>query len=147
MGLSLVYWVVGFLFAAGIFFLHFACWLLIAFSASLCVYLEFATYFPHRSGAEVVYLEKVQLMHRYIEFADSRIQAYPRPRFLMPIAFAVQSVLLSFSSSNAISLLLINVAESSHENQSLHSIFSLPLSLKLRRGESAGSLLECSRSS
>ncbi|KAJ3529957.1 hypothetical protein NMY22_g8779 [Coprinellus aureogranulatus] len=71
-GLSLIFWVIGYLFAA----------------ASLAVYLEFAAYFPHRSGAEVAYLEK----------------AYPRPRFLMPTAFAVQSVLLSFSSSNAIVL-------------------------------------------
>lgn len=69
-GLSLVYWVIGFFFAA----------------ASLCVYLEFSSYFPHRSGAEVAYLEK----------------AYPKPRFLMPTVFAVQSVLLTFSSSNSI---------------------------------------------
>ncbi|KAF8972118.1 high affinity methionine permease [Flammula alnicola] len=69
-GLSLIFWVIGFFFAA----------------ASLCVYLEYATYFPHRSGAEVAYLEK----------------AYPRPRFLIPTAFAVLSVILSFSSSNAI---------------------------------------------
>ncbi|KAK7685241.1 hypothetical protein QCA50_011604 [Cerrena zonata] len=71
-GVSLIFWVIGFLFA----------------SASLSVYLEYATYFPHRSGAEVAYLEK----------------AYARPRFLLPITFAVQSVLLSFSSSNAIVL-------------------------------------------
>jgi hypothetical protein len=54
--------------------------------AGFFVYLELASYFPNRSGSEVVYLE----------------QAYPRPRHLFPIAFAVQSVLLSFSSSNAI---------------------------------------------
>ncbi|PPQ77115.1 hypothetical protein CVT25_010809 [Psilocybe cyanescens] len=71
-GLSLIFWVIGYFFAG----------------ASLAVYLEYASYFPHRSGAEVAYLEK----------------AYPRPRFLMPTAFAVQSVLLSFSSSNAIVL-------------------------------------------
>ncbi|KAF4613441.1 hypothetical protein D9613_007637 [Agrocybe pediades] len=71
-GLSLIFWVIGYIFAG----------------ASLAVYLEYASYFPHRSGAEVAYLEK----------------AYPRPRFLMPTAFAVQSVLLSFSSSNAIVL-------------------------------------------
>ncbi|KAF4414593.1 high affinity methionine permease [Fusarium acutatum] len=41
-----------------------------------------------RSGAEVVYLE----------------QAYPRPKHFFPIAYAVQSVVLSFSSSNAIVL-------------------------------------------
>jgi hypothetical protein len=56
---------------------------------SLCsgaVYLEYAAYFPSRSGAEVVNLE----------------QAYPSPRFLFPTAFAMQNVLLSFRSSNCI---------------------------------------------
>ena len=57
--------------------------------SSLSVYLEYASYFPNRSGSEVVYLE----------------QAYPRPKFLFPTTFAVQSVLLSFSSSNAIGML------------------------------------------
>ncbi|CAA7267087.1 unnamed protein product [Cyclocybe aegerita] len=71
-GLSLIFWVIGYAFAG----------------ASLAVFLEYASYFPHRSGAEVAYLEK----------------AYPRPRFLMPTVFATQSVLLSFSSSNAIVL-------------------------------------------
>lgn len=71
-GLSLIFWVIGYGFAA----------------ASLAVYLEYATYFPHRSGAEVAYLE----------------QAYPKPRFLLPTAFAVLAVLLSFTSSNAIVL-------------------------------------------
>ena len=56
--------------------------------ASLSVLIEFATYFPHRSGAEVVYLEK----------------SYPRPRYFLPTAFAVQTVMLNFSSSNAIIL-------------------------------------------
>lgn len=59
--------------------------------AGLSVYLELASYFPNRSGAEVVYLE----------------QAYPRPKHFFPIAFAVQSVLLSFSSSNAIGMKLL----------------------------------------
>lgn len=71
-GLTLIYWFIGFLIAA----------------ASLSVYLEFASYFPNRSGSEVAYLE----------------QAYPRPRYLFPITFAVQTVILSFSSSNAIVL-------------------------------------------
>ncbi|KAF8071685.1 high affinity methionine permease [Lyophyllum atratum] len=71
-GLSLIFWVIGYAFAG----------------ASLAVYLEYASYFPQRSGAEVAYLEK----------------AYPKPKFLLPTAFAVQSVLLSFSSSNAIVL-------------------------------------------
>lgn len=69
-GLALIYWFIGFLMAL----------------AGFGVYLEFASYFPNRSGSEVVYLE----------------QAYPRPKHFFPIAFAVQSVILSFSSSNAI---------------------------------------------
>ncbi|OAQ63949.1 high affinity methionine permease [Purpureocillium lilacinum] len=71
-GLSLIYWSIG---------------AVMAF-AGFGVYLEYASYFPNRSGSEVVYLE----------------QAYPRPRFFLPIAFAVQSVVLSFSSSNAVVL-------------------------------------------
>ncbi|OIW32946.1 high-affinity methionine permease [Coniochaeta ligniaria NRRL 30616] len=71
-GLSMIYWAIGF--ATSI--------------TSLSVYLEFASYFPNRSGSEVVYLE----------------QAYPRPRWFFPTAFAVQTVILSFSSSNAIVL-------------------------------------------
>ncbi|KAJ4325898.1 hypothetical protein N0V84_003284 [Fusarium piperis] len=71
-GLALIYWFIGFLMAL----------------AGFGVYLEFASYFPNRSGSEVVYLE----------------QAYPRPKHFFPIAFAVQSVILSFSSSNAIVL-------------------------------------------
>ncbi|KAF7543409.1 hypothetical protein G7Z17_g10764 [Cylindrodendrum hubeiense] len=71
-GLALIYWVIGFFMAA----------------AGLGVYLELASYFPNRSGAEVVYLE----------------QQYPRPKHFFPIAFAVQSVLLNFGSSNAIVL-------------------------------------------
>lgn len=71
-GLALVYWVIGFLMAV----------------AGFCTYLELTSYFPNRSGGEVVYLE----------------QAYPRPKHLFPVAFAVQSVLLSFSSSNAVVL-------------------------------------------
>ncbi|KAG8165747.1 hypothetical protein KVR01_004299 [Diaporthe batatas] len=57
-------------------------------AAGLAVYLELAAYFPNRSGSETVYLE----------------QAYPRPKHFFPIAFAVQSVILSFSASNAIVL-------------------------------------------
>lgn len=56
--------------------------------AGFGTYLELASYFPSRSGSEVVYLE----------------QAYPRPKHFFPVAFAVQSVLLSFSSSNAVVL-------------------------------------------
>ena len=54
--------------------------------SSLAVYLEYASYFPNRSGSEVVYLE----------------QAYPRPKYFFPIAFAVQSVVLSFASGGSI---------------------------------------------
>ncbi|KAJ4399532.1 hypothetical protein N0V91_009357 [Didymella pomorum] len=56
--------------------------------SSMGVYLEYAAYFPSRSGSEVAYLE----------------QAYPRPKYFFPVIFAVQSVILSFSSSNAIVL-------------------------------------------
>ncbi|ROT37599.1 high-affinity methionine permease [Sodiomyces alkalinus F11] len=56
--------------------------------AGFSTYLELTAYFPNRSGGEVVYLE----------------QAYPRPKHFFPVAFAVQSVLLSFSSSNAVVL-------------------------------------------
>lgn len=69
-GLSMIYWFIG----------------LIISVASFAVYLEFASYFPNRSGSEVVYLE----------------QAYPRPKWLFPTAFAFQTVILSFSSVNAI---------------------------------------------
>jgi hypothetical protein len=50
-GLSLIFWTIGFLIAA----------------AQLSVFIELSSYFPNRSGAEVVYLE----------------QAYPRPKYLM----------------------------------------------------------------
>lgn len=68
------YWVIGYLMSA----------------STLSVYLEFASYFPSRSGSEVVYLE----------------QAYPRPKYFFPTVFAVQTVLFSFSSSNTIGMLL-----------------------------------------
>ncbi|KAG6862551.1 hypothetical protein C0995_000099 [Termitomyces sp. Mi166 len=42
--------------------------------------------FPHRSGADVVYLE----------------QAYPWPRFLVSSSFAIATVLMSFNASNAV---------------------------------------------
>jgi amino acid transporter len=71
-GVSLLYWFIGLLVAG----------------SGLSVYLELASYFPNRSGAEVVYLE----------------QAYPRPKYFFPTAFAVMNVLLAFSSSNAIGM-------------------------------------------
>ncbi|EMD94511.1 hypothetical protein COCC4DRAFT_43720 [Bipolaris maydis ATCC 48331] len=69
-GLSLIFWMVGFFTSI----------------SSLSVYLEYAAYFPSRSGSEVAYLE----------------QAYPRPKWLFPTTFAIQSVILSFSSGNAV---------------------------------------------
>ncbi|KAH7093269.1 amino acid permease-domain-containing protein [Paraphoma chrysanthemicola] len=68
-GLSLIFWTLGFFTSA----------------SSLSVYLEYAAYFPSRSGSEVAYLE----------------QAYPRPKWFFPTTFAVQTVILSFSSGNA----------------------------------------------
>ncbi|KAG5356310.1 High-affinity methionine permease [Yarrowia sp. B02] len=50
------------------------------------VYTEFASMYPKRAGADVAYLEK----------------AFPKPKYLMPVVFAVISVLLSYSASNAI---------------------------------------------
>ncbi|KAI5122270.1 hypothetical protein M0805_002351 [Coniferiporia weirii] len=55
-------------------------------AAGLSLYTELGNMFPNRSGAEVVYLE----------------QAYPRPRSLVPVSFAVTTVLLSFSATNSI---------------------------------------------
>ncbi|KAF8273274.1 amino acid/polyamine transporter I [Lactarius quietus] len=53
---------------------------------ALFSYTELASFFPGRSGAEVVFLE----------------QAYPRPRFLVPTTFALIAVLLSFSATNSV---------------------------------------------
>ncbi|CAD6579529.1 MAG: hypothetical protein ASARMPRED_009173 [Alectoria sarmentosa] len=71
--------------SVGVALLYWPLGFLISLS-SLTVYLEYAACFPNRSGAEVVYLE----------------QAYPRPIYFFPVAFAFQSVILSFSSGNAI---------------------------------------------
>ncbi|KIW12680.1 hypothetical protein PV08_09958 [Exophiala spinifera] len=71
-GLAFIYWVIGFLLS----------------SSSLAVYIEYAAFFPNRSGSEVVYLE----------------QAYPRPKWLFPTTFALWYLILSFSSSNCIVL-------------------------------------------
>ncbi|KAF4835519.1 High-affinity methionine permease [Colletotrichum tropicale] len=67
--------------------------------ASGAVYLEFTAYFPSRSGSEVVFLE----------------QAYPRPMWLFPTTFAVQSVILSFGSANATVMANYLIAISGHE--------------------------------
>ncbi|KAL1983485.1 hypothetical protein VTN96DRAFT_10306 [Rasamsonia emersonii] len=91
-GLSLIFWTIGFVVAA----------------ANLAVYLELTSYFPSRSGSEVVYLE----------------QAYPRPKYLLPTTFAVQAVILSFSSGNAIVLAeyLFQVADYSPTNWQLKGV-------------------------
>ncbi|PSN65237.1 high-affinity methionine permease [Corynespora cassiicola Philippines] len=57
-------------------------------AASLAIYLEYAALFPNRSGGQVTYLE----------------QAYPRPAFLFPTAYAFFNIAFSFSSSNAVVL-------------------------------------------
>ncbi|OAX30748.1 hypothetical protein K503DRAFT_860958, partial [Rhizopogon vinicolor AM-OR11-026] len=63
-------------------------WLLAPLIA-LCgvtVYSEYASLFPKRSGARVVYLE----------------QAYPRPRYLVPVTYAVTTVLLIYEAVTSI---------------------------------------------
>ncbi|CAG7927736.1 unnamed protein product [Penicillium olsonii] len=62
-------------------------------SSSLSVYMEFASCFPSRSGSEVVYLE----------------QSYPRPKYFFPTVFAMQTVLFSFSSSNAVGMFVLKL--------------------------------------
>ncbi|KZV88646.1 amino acid transporter [Exidia glandulosa HHB12029] len=63
-------------------------WVLVPFIAfaGLTIYNEFASMFPDRSGGEVVFLE----------------QAFPRPRFFVPISFAITAILLSFSATASI---------------------------------------------
>ncbi|KAJ7664165.1 amino acid/polyamine transporter I [Mycena rosella] len=56
--------------------------------AGLSLYLEFASMFPKRAGGEVVFLE----------------QAYRRPKYFFPAAFAAMNVIVGFSGSNAIVL-------------------------------------------
>ncbi|KAH8994984.1 amino acid/polyamine transporter I [Lactarius akahatsu] len=69
-GLSLSFWAISSMFAL----------------VALLSYTELASFFPRRSGAEVVFLE----------------QAYPRPRFFVPTTFAMIAVLLSFSATNSV---------------------------------------------
>ena len=54
--------------------------------AGLAYYLELGSYFPKRAGGEVVYLE----------------QAWKKPKYLFPAAFAASTVITSFSASNCI---------------------------------------------
>ncbi|KAJ7271280.1 amino acid permease-domain-containing protein [Mycena haematopus] len=71
-GLVLIFWLIG----------------IVISYAGLALYLELASMFPHRAGAEVVYLE----------------QAYRRPKYFFPAAFAAITVILEFSASNSIVL-------------------------------------------
>ncbi|PGH00807.1 hypothetical protein GX51_05584 [Blastomyces parvus] len=57
-------------------------------AAALPIYLEYASLFPNRSGGQTAYLE----------------QAYPKPAFLFPTAYAFFAIAFSFSSSNAVVL-------------------------------------------
>ncbi|KAJ6166675.1 hypothetical protein N7470_002122 [Penicillium chermesinum] len=69
-GLTMIYWFIGYLLS----------------HSTLACYLELASYFPSRSGAEVVYLE----------------QAFPKPKYFFPTVFAAKHIIFSFMSSNAI---------------------------------------------
>lgn len=60
------------------------CFLIPLFSVYL--YIEFAAYYPRRNGGDVAYLE----------------QAYPKPKFLIPVIYAASSVVLSFTTSSAL---------------------------------------------
>ncbi|KAI9163422.1 High-affinity methionine permease [Paramyrothecium foliicola] len=71
--------------SVGVSFVYWTIGYLICIAAG-SVYLEFTAYYPSRSGSEVVFLE----------------QAFPRPTWFFPTTFAIQSVLLSFGSSNAV---------------------------------------------
>ncbi len=54
---------------------------------TVLMYVEYVTYFRRRSGAQVAYLE----------------QAYPKPKFLVPVLYAAVSVTLSYITSSAAS--------------------------------------------
>ncbi|KAH9432334.1 hypothetical protein MCOR27_000701 [Pyricularia oryzae] len=71
-GMSMIYWTIGIFIAA----------------SHLAVFLEFACYFPKRSGSLVVFLE----------------QSYPKPRYLFPIMIALVGLILGFGSSMALVL-------------------------------------------
>ncbi|KAF2119509.1 amino acid permease-domain-containing protein [Lophiotrema nucula] len=73
--------------SVGLSILYWVFGMIISF-AGLAVYMEYASLFPHRSGGQVTYLE----------------QAYPKPKFLFPTAYAFIVVAFSFSSSNAVVL-------------------------------------------
>jgi hypothetical protein len=91
-GLTMIYWFIGYLLSQSV----------------LAVYLELASYFPSRSGSDVVYLE----------------QAYPKPRYFFPTVFAIKHVIFSFGSSNAIVLAeyLFGLAGSSYSDWQLKGV-------------------------
>ncbi|KAF7586229.1 hypothetical protein BBP40_009213 [Aspergillus hancockii] len=91
-GLSMIYWFIGYLLS----------------ESTLALYLELASYFPSRSGSEVVYLE----------------QAYPKPEYFFPTAFAVKHVVFSFGSSNAVVFAeyLFGIAGSAYTNWQLKGV-------------------------
>lgn len=82
-GATYVLWVVGFL--------------VILFQVFM--YVEYASYFRHRSGAEVVYLE----------------QAYPKPKYLIPVLYAAMSICLSFATSSATAFSTYIFSASGHD--------------------------------
>jgi hypothetical protein len=88
----MIYWFIGYLLS----------------ESTLALYLELASYFPSRSGSEVVYLE----------------QAYPKPEYFFPTAFAVKHVVFSFGSSNAVVFAeyLFGIAGSSYTNWQLKGV-------------------------
>lgn len=88
----MIYWFIGYLLA----------------QSTLALYLELASYFPSRSGSEVVYLE----------------QAFPKPEYFFPTVFAIKHVIFSFGSSNAIVLAeyLFALADSSYTNWQLKGV-------------------------
>ncbi|KAJ5671241.1 hypothetical protein N7507_000368 [Penicillium longicatenatum] len=96
-GLSLVYWAIGFFMAY----------------STLSVYLEFAAYFPSRSGSEVVYLE----------------QSFPRPRSSNAIVLA--EYLFALGDSTPTSMQLKGVAVAAYTVAVLVVIFHTKGSLML----------------
>ncbi|KAE8364441.1 amino acid permease-domain-containing protein [Aspergillus caelatus] len=91
-GLSMIYWFIGYLLA----------------QSTLAVYLELASYFPSRSGSEVVYLE----------------QAFLKPEYFFPTTFAVKHVVFSFGSSNAVVFAeyIFGIAGSGYTNWQLKGV-------------------------
>ncbi|KAJ5127473.1 amino acid permease-domain-containing protein [Penicillium atrosanguineum] len=91
-GLTMIYWFIGYLLS----------------QSTLSLYLELASYFPSRSGAEVVWLE----------------QAFLKPQYFFPTIFAVKHVVFSFGSSNSVVLAeyLFGIAGSSYTDWQLKGV-------------------------